>query len=509
MKLTKFKWMASGLMVSTLCLGAGAISYGTSSEATGSTIRWKDHVVSGKETNEHVASHNYAKSLSGAFRGASEKVMPAVVTIQSFSAKKRESAQQGVPEEFRDNPLFKRFFENAPDSKSREPGGSQRIGMGSGIMIDPSGILLTNNHVVDGADKLLIKLHDGREFEATEWKTDPKSDIAVVKIESVANLPAAEIGNSDQLDVGDWVIAVGSPFGLDKTVTAGIISAKSRGIGIAAREEFLQTDAAINPGNSGGPLVNLDGEVIGINTAISSTSGGYQGVGFAVPVNLARWVGDELMAHGTVQRAFLGVGIQAIDSSLSKQLGLDTIRGAVVTEVRSGSPAAKAGLQSGDVVLEFDGTAISKPGDLQGRVERASLSDVHKVMIIRDGKTMTINVRVEAMLSDVSADESKKTESPVDSDFNDLGLQISELTADVANQLGVDESSGVVITKVKSRSPSELAGLEAGMVIKKVGQKAILSVNDFQTAMKDVALKQGVLLLVQVGEATRFVVVKG
>ncbi|MFY8199204.1 MAG: hypothetical protein ACOVLE_00935 [Pirellula staleyi] len=167
MKLTKFKWMASGLMLSTLCLGAGAISFGTSPEATGSAIHWKDHVVGGKETNEHVASHTYAKSLSGAFRGASEKVMPAVVTIQSFSAKKRESAQQGVPEEFRNNPLFKRFFDNVPDSKSREPGGSQRIGMGSGVIIDPSGILLTNNHVVDGADKLLIKLHDGREFEAT------------------------------------------------------------------------------------------------------------------------------------------------------------------------------------------------------------------------------------------------------------------------------------------------------------------------------------------------------
>ena len=509
MKLISFKSIASGLLLSAICVGAGTISYGTSPPTSGTTIQWKDHFVGGKESDEHVASHGYAKSLSGAFRGASEKVMPAVVTIQSFSTKRKVAVQPGVPEEFRDNPLFKRFFDNVPDSKSREPGGSQRIGMGSGVIIDPSGILLTNNHVVDGADKLLIKLHDGREFEATEWKTDPKSDIAVVKIVSASKLPVAEIGNSDQLDVGDWVIAVGAPFGLDKTVTAGIISAKSRGIGITAREEFLQTDAAINPGNSGGPLVNLDGEVIGINTAISSTSGGYQGVGFAVPVNLARWVGDELMAHGTVQRAFLGVGIQAIDSSLSKQLGLDTIRGAVVTEVRTGSPAAKAGLQSGDVVLEFDGTSISKPGDLQGRVERASLSDVHKVLIIRDGKTMAINVRVEAMRSSVPADEPKKVERPVESDFNGLGLQLSELTADVAKQLGIDELTGVVITNVKSKSPSDIAGLEAGMVIKKVGHKVIQSVNDFQTAMKDATSKDGVLLLVQLGEATRFVVVKG
>ena len=212
MKFTSFKWVASGLMLSSLWLGAGAISYGTT-PTTGTPIHWKDHFVGGKESDAHIASHSYAKSLSGAFRGASEKVMPAVVTIQSFSTKKKVAAQQGVPEEFRDNPMFKRFFENAPDSKSREPGGSQRIGMGSGVIIDPSGILLTNNHVVDGADKLLIKLHDGREFEATEWKTDPKSDIAVVKIDSTSKLPAAEIGNSDQLDVGDWVIAVGKAKG--------------------------------------------------------------------------------------------------------------------------------------------------------------------------------------------------------------------------------------------------------------------------------------------------------
>ena len=509
MKLTSFKWMAAGLMLSTVYVGASTINNGAPTVTSGTTINWKDREIDTKESDQHVASHNYAKSLSGAFRGASEKVMPSVVTIQSISSKQQDMGQQGqLPEEFRDNPLFKRFFEGMPEGKSKTPSGPQRTGMGSGVIIDSAGIILTNNHVVNGADKLLIKLHDGREFEATQWKTDPKSDIAVVKIDSAPSLPAASIGNSDQLDVGDWVIAVGAPFGLDATVTAGIISAKSRGIGITAREEFLQTDAAINPGNSGGPLVNLDGEVIGINTAISSTSGGYQGIGFAVPVNLARWIGDELMAHGTVQRAFLGVGIQSIDSSLSKQLGLDTVRGAVVTDVRAGSPAAKAGLQSGDLVLEFDGNAISKPGDLQGRVERASLSDGHKVVVIRDGKTMTINVRVEAMRSSGSQAEPEKTEKPSSSDFNGLGLQLSELSADVAKQLGVDEGTGVVITGVKSKSPAEIAGLEAGMVIKKVGQNAITSVTDFQAAMKHVKPKDGVLILVQVGDATRFVVVK-
>ncbi len=510
MKLTSFRWMAAGIVLSAVA-GASAINYAASPALSGTAIKWSDSSVSATTEDQDTSQHNYAKSLSNAFRSASEKVMPSVVTIQSTAAQSQSigNAQSGqLPEELRDNPLFKRFFDNIPEGNSDAPSGRQRIGMGSGVIIDPSGIILTNNHVVNGADKLLIKLHDGREFEATEWKTDPKSDIAVVKIQSPTSLPAAAIGNSDQLDVGDWVMAVGAPFGLDETVTAGIISAKSRGIGITAREEFLQTDAAINPGNSGGPLVNLDGEVVGINTAISSTSGGYQGIGFAVPVNLARWVGDELMAHGTVQRAFLGVGIQSIDSSLSTQLGLDTVRGAVVTDVRAGSPAAKAGLQSGDVVLEFDGAAISKPGDLQARVERASLNDAHKVVVIRDGKTMTFDVRVEVMPTNLSVEEPVKTETPAQSEFNNLGLQLSDLTPDVAKQLGMENTTGLVITGVKAGSPADTAGLKDGMVIRKVGHTAVKSLADFSTAMKDVSPEDGVLLLVQAGEASRFVVVK-
>ena len=511
MKLTSFKGMAAGLVLSAVGVAASAFTAGTSPATSGSAINWSDSNAGGKESAEYVASHNYAKSLSGAFRGASEKVMPSVVTIQSTGTQSQgsDSAQHGqLPEELRDHPLFKRFFEDVPEGSFDIPGGQQRTGMGSGVIVDASGIILTNNHVVNGADKLLIKLHDGREFSATEWKTDPKSDIAVVKINSPTSLPVAAIGNSDKIDIGDWVLAVGAPFGLDETVTAGIISAKSRGIGITAREEFLQTDAAINPGNSGGPLVNLDGEVVGINTAISSTSGGYQGIGFAVPVNLARWVGDELMAHGTVQRAFLGVGIQSIDDTLSKQFGLNTVKGAVVTDVRAGSPAAKAGLQSGDVVLEFDGMAISRPGDLQGRVERASLNEAHKVVVIRGGKTMTVDVRVEAMPTNLSVKEPVKTETPALPEFNGLGLQLSELTADVAEQLGMENVTGLVITGVRSGSPAETAGLKDGMVISKVGQTAVNSLTDFAAAMKDVSLKDGILLLVRVGEASRFFVIR-
>jgi serine protease Do len=509
MKLTSLQWMAAGLMLSAAGVGA-SVHYGSSPAVAGSTIKWTDTTAGQKEVGEHAVSHNYAKSLSGAFREASEAVMPSVVTIQSMSSKPMGMAQHGqIPEELKDNPLFKQFFDNMPQEQSEGKSEPQRTGMGSGVIVDSSGIILTNNHVVKDADKLLIKLHDGREFEATEWKTDPKTDIAVVRIDTKDSLPAAVIGNSDQLNVGDWVIAVGAPFGLDETVTAGIISAKARGIGITAREEFLQTDAAINPGNSGGPLVNLDGQVIGINTAISSTSGGYQGIGFAVPVNLARWVGDELMAHGTVQRAFLGVGIQSIDSTLSKQLGLDTVRGAVVTDVRAGSPAANAGLLSGDVILEFDGTSITKPADLQGRVERASLNDVHQVVVLRDGKKMSIDVRVEAMPTTVSVMEPTKAEKSTPSEFNGLGLQLSDLTPDVASQLGMSDVNGVVITGVKPSSPAASAGLEDGMVIRKVGKTSVKSVAEFGDALKQFKPEDGVLMLVQAGESSRFVVVKG
>ena len=515
MKRLSFKWLAAGLVLSAIGVGATAFNNGSGQATAGTPINWKTTAVSNTtnaDASSDVTSQNYAKSLSGAFRSASEKVLPAVVTIRSTATASPSSGNgQGgnIPEELRNNPMFKKFFEGMPERNSDAPQGRERQGMGSGVIIDSSGIILTNNHVVNGASKLLVKLHDGREFEAKEWKTDPKTDIAVVKIESSTSLPVASIGNSDQLDIGDWVIAVGAPFGLDQTVTAGIISAKSRGIGITAREEFLQTDAAINPGNSGGPLVNLNGEVVGINTAISSTTGGYQGIGFAVPVNLARWVGDELMAHGTVQRAFLGVGIQSVDSTLSKQLGLSTVKGAVVTDVRDGSPAATSGLQSGDVIVEFDGVNIGSPRDLQGRVERASLKDTHKLVVIRDAKTMTLDVNVQAMPANLMvAGESGGSAEKSQTEFEDIGLQLSDLTADVAKQLGMDGVSGVVITGVKPGSAADKAGLEDGMVISKVGHTMVNSLDDFRTATKSASVKDGVLMLVRAGDASRFVVVK-
>ena len=244
--------------------------------------------------------------------------------------------------------------------------GHGMVGAGSGVIVDPSGVILTNNHVVAGGGKVMVRLHDGREFKAVDIKTDPKTDLAVLRIKGAGPLPAARLGDSSKVEVGDWVLALGEPFGLEGTVTAGIISAKGRGLGITDREDFIQTDAAINPGNSGGPLVNLDGEVIGINTAISTSTGGYQGVGFAIPIDLAKWVGGQLVQYGKVHRAYLGVIIQPVTQPLAEQFKVKVHQGVLVTEVQPDTPAAKAGLKAGDIILEFAGKPVSSPRELQG-----------------------------------------------------------------------------------------------------------------------------------------------
>ncbi|MCA9223426.1 MAG: trypsin-like peptidase domain-containing protein, partial [Planctomycetales bacterium] len=323
------------------------------------------------EAERAVAS---AKGLSTAFRVASEKVLPSVVTIENMpkaavASDERAAPQQRNPSGDR-NPFegtpFEDFFKDRGFNFEMPPIQPQPRagGTGSGVVIDPSGIILTNNHVVAGDGEVTVRLHGDREFKATNVWTDPKTDIAVVKIDATG-LVAAKLGDSDTVAVGDWVLALGQPFGLEDTVTAGIISAKHRGIGITARENFLQTDAAINPGNSGGPLVNLDGEVIGINTAISSRTGGNDGIGFAVPINLAKWVGDQLVHGGAVHRAYLGVGIQPVTATLAEQFKVKPREGVAVTEVFPSTPAAIAGLQSGDVIVEYAGVAVSSPNELQ------------------------------------------------------------------------------------------------------------------------------------------------
>lgn len=527
--LTRFNAFTAAALASVLAIGSAALVYSESGPANKSAAvagapAGKPAVPLSAEDQKAVS---HAMTLSEAFRAASERVLPAVVSIQHTTEAKlvkhdvrpnMKGRSGSLPKEFQNDPLLRRFFgedgfpgmDDLPDMRSMPQSSS-----GSGVLIDKSGIVLTNNHVVGGGGKVLVKLHDGREFEATEVKTDPNTDIAVVKIKVDGDLPAAALGNSDAVRIGDWVLALGQPFGLEDTVTAGIISAKQRNVAITKHAEFLQTDAAINPGNSGGPLVNLEGEVIGINTAINSTSGGNQGIGFAVPVNVAKWVSSQLLKDGKVHRAYLGVGIQPVTQDLAGQFGLKTPSGALVTDVFPDSPAAKAGIQPQDVIVEFAGQKITQSAQLPAIANRTEIGSKQPIVVLRDGKRveLTMTVREKPANFGVRSEGEENGEEPQaeahSEKFDKLGLEVAPLSADVAKQLGMKDSAGVVITSVQEGSPAAKAGLEAGMAITQIGRRAVKSAAEFEAATKGADLKKGVLLLVRTAEGSRFVVVHG
>ncbi len=458
-----------------------------------------------------------ARGLSSVFRQVARDALPSIVSIETRGKAVRATPGFGMPfdehgpfgELFKNDPRFRDFFKNRPEGEFRFP-----RGLGSGFVIDSSGIIMTNSHVVSGAEKVTVRLHDGREFVATDVTTDPRSDVAVIRIDAPKDLRAIPSGDSDATQIGDWVLAVGSPFGLELSVTAGIISAKGRGPGINERENYLQTDAAINPGNSGGPLLNLNGEVIGINTAITSRSGGYDGIGFAIPIKMAHWVSRQLIEKGEVKRAYLGVKIQPLDNGLAKQFKMPVGQGALVAEVFPNTPAADVKLQPGDVVLELDGKKVAGPRSLQGIVEKLTTGKKYKLTILRDGKRTTLSIVFREMPKNFSLNrlDHYKTEKPAPSEetYNNLGIEIQELTPQIAEQLGVKEQvHGVLCSSVKSGSPAHLAGLRSGTIIEKVGTKRVTSPKEFQDAMKDVSLKKGVLLLVRTGAGgPQFVVIQ-
>jgi serine protease Do len=460
-----------------------------------------------------------AKSLSRAFRAAAKEVIPTVVKIKSVTKPKVIEGPKGRSP--RENPFkgtpFEDFFDEAPLPgfgfyRYQVP---QREGLGSGVIIDRSGIILTNNHVLEGADEVLVKLADGRQFKGSDIKTDEESDLAVLRIHADASLPAAKLGDSEALDIGDWVLAIGNPFELESTVSAGIISAKGRSLPAGRRASFLQTDAAINPGNSGGPLVNLDGEVVGINTAIASSSGGYQGVGFAIPINLAKWVTQQLIQSGSVQRAWLGVGIQELDGDLARQLHAENRKGVAVSDVRANSPAAAAGFQVDDVIVSFGEHAVSSHRELQELVERSAIGSKQQVQVLREGKPVTLSVVVKALPPDAETASNRPSRrgSRPQSEFSsyevkDLGLRVTELSAQLAERLGFQELSGVVISDVAAASVAASAGLEEGMLIMRVGKKPVRSVAEFRAALKGQSLKEGILLLVRTPYGNRFVVLQ-
>lgn len=442
-------------------------------------------------------SLEHATSLSRAFRHAAGMATPSVVVVRSETKARRVGVERG-PRNRGQNPFegtpFEDFFEQMPDGQ-RGPMTPPRSGVGSGVIVDPSGIVLTNNHVVEGADTVVIELNDGREFEAVAIKTDPDSDLAVVMLEGVNDLPAATLGDSDELEIGDWVIAIGNPFELETTVSAGIISGKGRELGSIRRAKFLQTDAAINPGNSGGPLVNLRGEVVGINTAIASNSGGYQGIGFAIPVNQAKWVSEQLIANGAVKRGYMGVTIAPLTNEVAEKLGVPTRKGVLVTQVLPDSPAAVAGVQELDVVVSFAGKPVDAPRTLQEVVERSSFDDTHDLGVIRDGKLLKLRVGVRALPEQVAASAGSgrmRGPSGADSFYSaELGFAVREVSPEEREEV---EGEGVVIDRVDPDGVAASAGLMPGLVIYKLGRTSVASVGDFERAMEQQDPSQGVLL---------------
>jgi len=375
-----------------------------------------------------------------------------------------------------------------------EPKKYSQRGQGSGFIISKDGYILTNNHVVNDADEIMVTLADGRKFEAAVIGTDPKTEVALIKIEDGNDFPYLKLGDSDALRVGEWVLAAGSPFGLSQTVTAGIVSAKERDqTGIAEYGNFIQTDAAINPGNSGGPLLNIKGEVIGINTAIYSRSGGYMGIGFAIPINMAAQIKDQLIEHGRVSRSVLGIVIQEVDEDLAASFGLDDTKGILIAQTMPGSAAEKAGLEPGDVIVEMNGKKVGKLSRFRHRVAATPPQSEVILKVFRDGEYREIEAVTQAM--DEGGTVANDPDEPALQEK--LGLSVEEH----------DGESGIIVSHVEQGTPAWRAGLKPGQLILSVNRKAVDSVGDFNRELAKIGEGHRALFLVSDGRSSRFIVV--
>lgn len=437
------------------------------------------------------------QDFNNAFVQIAKKVTPSVVTIKT----KQVIEHPDLPPGFDD--FFNRFFPRQQDL-------TQQV-LGSGVIVRKDGYILTNNHVVARGKEITVTLYDGREFKAKNVSTDPRSDLAVVQIDQ-SDLPAIEIGDSDELQVGEWVIAIGSPFGeqLQHTVTAGIVSAKGR-TDIGLREsnimiqDFIQTDAAINPGNSGGALVNIYGQLVGINSAIATQSGGYQGIGFSIPANMAVKVMNDLINKGEVTRAYLGVSIQDVDNDIAKAMRMDRPYGAQITEIRKGSPAADSDLKEGDVITEVDGRTVQNPGDLQAKISVLEPGTEHQLTVVRNGNQRAVSVTVGEMPSQYGMASSENQEQQKSSQGS-LGMTLDDITPQMAQQYNLPITSGVLVTAVDPGSPAADKGIQRGDIITHVGvDNPVKSVDDYQSAMEQYQPGDSVILRVRRGDRSFFV----
>jgi serine protease Do len=374
--------------------------------------------------------------------------------------------------------------------------------LGSGFVIDAGGYILTNNHVVENADEILVKLSSGKEFKAKVVGRDSKTDIALIEISGATDLTPVTLGESDDLKVGQWVVAIGNPFGLENTVTAGIVSALARHINQGPYDNFIQTDAAINPGNSGGPLLNTRGEVVGINTAIFSRGGGNIGIGFAIPISLAKEIVPQLKEKGRVTRGWLGVMIQKVTPDIAESLGLSETKGALVADVVKDGPAEAAGIKQGDVIVEYDGKPVNDSSELPLLVARTAVGKQVKVKVIRDKSTQNFSITI-AELKDEEVGVAGSGTS------EDLGLAVQTVTPDLAENLGLDRSlKGVVVTQVDPQGPAAEAGLRRGDVILEVNRQVVKDVEAYRKSVAAAGKGKSVLFLVRRGDNTIFLAVK-
>lgn len=444
-----------------------------------------------------------------AFADVAREVSPAVVYIQVEKTIEQPYVQffspfgEGSP--FGDD-FFRRFFgtplPEVPHRFQEAPQKQQVVGQGSGFIISKDGYIMTNNHVVGDADKVTVKLLDGREFTAKTVGADPRSDVAVIKIDG-ENLPVLALGDSDTIEVGEWVVAIGNPFGLSHTLTVGVVSAKGRSsVGIADYENFIQTDAAINPGNSGGPLVNLDGKVIGMNTAIFSSSGGYMGIGFAIPINMAKDIMNQLIQTGSVTRGYLGIVIQNLTPDLAKSFGLEDHRGILVAEVSEDSPAEKAGLKQGDVIVEFSGKPVDEVGSFRNRVALKTPGSKEEITVLRDGKRKNFLITIGKLPEEEFASAAQPHS------MDKLGFSVQTLTPDLAQQFGIQDKKGVIVTSVTPGSVAAMAGINPGTVIVEVNRKRVNNTDDFKRAVAQTPESGTILLLIKDGKYTRYVTLK-
>ncbi len=427
------------------------------------------------------------------FANLAAEASPSVVYIKAVVVEKTRQGGPGF--EFPPSP----FGEHSPfpfhsPFPPGGPGGGRRQGSGSGFIIRKDGVILTNNHVVEDAKEITVTLTDKKEYNAKVLGRDPKTDLAVIKIEPKEDLPVARLGNSDDLQVGDWVMAIGNPFGLSNTVTAGIVSAKGRVIGAGPYDSFIQTDASINPGNSGGPLFNEQGEVVGINSAIYSQSGGNIGIGFAIPINLAKQLLPELETTGSVTRGWLGVAIQKMTPELAKSLGVEQAHGALVADVTSNSPAAKAGLERGDVIIRYNEKKIDESVALPSLVAVTPVGKTVPVEIIRDGKTKTLNITVAKLTDREMASTEEEEDTPQKGKW---GLALRELSPDERAQMGLKEKEGVMVGDIQPESPAAEAGVQPGDVILQVNKSSVSSVAEVKKEINKTPADASLLLLLK------------